>query len=106
VRGVGVADEAWHAAPVSLRVGPGAELAHVRASGFGVSDPGVGRASFVGLLLAAGIEWRMTGALALRVDAEAAAPLQRPRFTLAPRGVVWRPPPVSGRLVVGLAVGR
>jgi hypothetical protein len=84
------------------RLGAGIDLARTTARGFGVSDPASDSTWGASPVLSLGGQLRLSTHLALRVDAESAFPLSRPRFTLIDRGEVWRAPAAS--ITVGCGV--
>jgi len=92
----------WQGAVFSGRLGTGVDLTRTGAQGFGVSDPSSDSSWGASPLVALGGQLRLSSHLALRVDAESAFPLGRPRFTLTNRGEVWRAPPAS--VTVGCGV--
>jgi len=70
---------------------------HLRAHGFGMSDPARAAATWGTVRAEAGVALRLTRRVALRGSAEAARPLVRPRFAIENVGVLHRP----ARLGVG-----
>lgn len=77
---------------------------HLRARGFGMSDPARAAATWGTLRAEAGVALRLTGRVALRGSAEAARPFVRPRFAIENVGVLHRPAPLGagGGLAVEL----
>ncbi len=80
------------------------ETTHLRARGFGMSNPGRAVASWGALVAEAGVALRLSGRVGLRGAAEVSRPLVRPRFAIENVGELHRPAcfGVGGGLAVEL----
>ncbi len=72
------------------------EATHLRARGFGMSDPGRAAASWGTLVAEAGVALRLSGRVALRGAVEVSRPLVRPRFAIENVGELHRPARFGG----------
>lgn len=87
---------------VSACFGP--ELDHMTGEGKGVTDPGQGSATWMGVLGAVRADVPITSRLSLALQAGAMVPLQRHEFVIEGAGVVHRPAPVAARVGLGLVL--
>lgn len=82
----------------------GGELGSIRASAFGVTDPGEADTMWLAARLGGGLAWapRAVPAFRLWVALSGIVPWTRPRFVVEGRGPVFRPAVVSGRGSIGV----
>lgn len=84
----------------------GLELGRLSGTGTGVASPRSGSALWAAPRADVGGSWRLGGGpVYLTATLTAATPLARNRFALREIGTVYRPPPVIGRLSLGVVVG-
>ena len=87
---------------LGLGVCGGAELGQMRAKGYGVSDPGEGRAFWAAARAGGTLTIALTRRLRLRFDGGVAVPFTRNRYFLERIGVVHDPSSIAGRTDIGV----
>lgn len=83
----------------------GAGIQRVTGRGYGMTDPGVGRAEWVSLSAAEGLAIRLSDGFWLRPSVVAQLPVARPRFAVEHIGALHRPAIVAGSGELALEVG-
>jgi len=93
----------WPVTSMALGLCAGARAAALRARGEGPAiDPSAAVAPWYALFAGADLTWPRDAVLGLRLWADAAVSLARPRFVVQGVGEVHRVPPVVGQLGLGL----
>ena len=92
---------AWRRRGISPALCVGAALAHLQASGYGVSNPGEASAWWPAAFAEASLRERITRRNAVRLAAQAVIPAGNPTFDLAGVGHVFQPASIWLRVGVG-----
>jgi hypothetical protein len=80
----------------------GVEMGQLRGQGFGADREDTRSVAWLAARLGALLRYQLAPSIAVRGAIEALLPATRPEFLLDNVGVVHRPEPISGRLVIGL----
>lgn len=96
-----VCGRAWRGRRISPALCVGGALAHLHASGYGVSNPGQASAWWPAAFAEANLRVRIARRNALRLAAQAVVPAGNPRFALAGVGHVFEPASIWLRGALG-----
>jgi len=80
----------------------GLEAGALLGRSYGVTQPASGASPWVAPALGAAAVWHLGRRLSMRLALEGLAPLERKTFEIDGLGAIFRPPPVTGRTLLGL----
>jgi hypothetical protein len=80
----------------------GLEAGAIRGMSYGVTRPGSGVGAWVAPSVGLLGQWAFSGPLSLELRLDGLVPLLRESFQIAAVGEIYRPPPVSGRALLGV----